>query len=123
MERRHDHPHHEQRNGIVVAVATYAIWGLLTIYWKQLEHFDAFELIGWRITSSAIVMTLVLTLTKRWPGVLAAFHDRRTLGRVVVASSFLAINWTSYVWAVVHDHVLETALGYFIAPLGTVMVG
>jgi len=35
----------------------------------------------------------------------------------------LTVNWTSYVWAVVHNHVLETALGYFIAPLGTVMVG
>ena len=35
----------------------------------------------------------------------------------------LTINWTSYVWAVVHGQVLETALGYFIAPLGTVTVG
>jgi chloramphenicol-sensitive protein RarD len=27
------------------------------------------------------------------------------------------------VWAVVHDHVIETALGYFLAPLGTMAVG
>lgn len=116
-------PHHEQRNGIIVALTTYSLWGLLTIYWKQLEHFDAFELIGWRITASAVVMALVLTFTKRWPSVIAVFHNRRLLARVAVASVFLTINWTSYVWAVVHDHVLETALGYFIAPLGTVLVG
>jgi len=35
----------------------------------------------------------------------------------------LSVNWTTYVWAVVHDHVLETALGYFIAPIFTMMIG
>jgi chloramphenicol-sensitive protein RarD len=35
----------------------------------------------------------------------------------------LTINWTTYVWAVVNDHVIETALGYFLAPLGTMAVG
>ena len=32
----------------------------------------------------------------------------------------LTINWTTYVWAVVHDHVIETALGDFLSPLGTI---
>ena len=50
-------------------------------------------------------------------------RDRRLLARVVAAAIFLSINWTTYVWAVVNGHVLETALGYFIAPLGTVAVG
>lgn len=116
-------PHHEQAKGIAVGFVTYGIWGLLTIYWKQLEHFDAFELIGWRVTSAAIVMTGVLTFTRRWSNVWAALRDRRVLRTVGVAAVFLTVNWTSYVWAVVHDHVLETALGYFIAPLCTVVVG
>lgn len=119
----HREPHHEQGKGIVVGFVTYGIWGLLTIYWKQLEHFDAFELIGWRITSAAIVMTGVLTFTHRWRNVRAVFGNPRVLRTVAIAAVFLTVNWTSYVWAVVHDHVLETALGYFIAPLGTVTVG
>ncbi len=116
-------PHHEQGKGIVVGFVTYGIWGLLTIYWKQLEHFDAFELIGWRIMSAAIVMTGVLTVSHRWRNVWAVVRDRRVLATVAIAAVFLTVNWTSYVWAVVHDHVLETALGYFIAPLCTVTVG
>lgn len=115
--------HHEQGKGIVVGFVTYGIWGLLTIYWKQLEHFDAFELIGWRIMSAAIVMTGVLTVSHRWRNVWAVVRDRRVLATVAIAAVFLTVNWTSYVWAVVHDHVLETALGYFIAPLCTVTVG
>lgn len=116
-------PHHEQRTGIIVGLTAYFVWGLLTIYWKQLHEFDAFELIGWRITASAIVMAGVLTYTRGWQRLLTLMRDRALLLRVTAAAVLLTVNWTSYVWAVVHNHVLETALGYFIAPLGTVMVG
>ena len=98
-------------------------WGLLTIYWKQLHDFDAFELIGWRITASTVLMAIVLTVGKRWMHLRVLLHDRALLARVAAAAVLLTVNWTSYVWAVVHGHVLETALGYFIAPLGTVIVG
>ena len=40
-----------------------------------------------------------------------------------MAAVLLTANWTGYVWAVVHDDVIQTALGYFIAPLGTVLLG
>ena len=35
----------------------------------------------------------------------------------------LSINWTTYVWAVVHENIIETALGYFISPLFTMILG
>jgi ABC-type branched-subunit amino acid transport system permease subunit len=35
-------------------LGAYITWGLLTIYWKFLKQFNAFELIGWRITTSSI---------------------------------------------------------------------
>ena len=115
--------HAEQRAGIIAGVAAYVIWGLLTIYWKQLKGFNAFELIGWRITASAIIMSILLTATRRW-GFLAVLRaNHALLVRVSAAAVLLTVNWTAYVWAVVHGHVLETALGYFIAPLGTVTVG
>ncbi len=116
-----DHP--QQRAGIIAGLTAYAVWGLLTIYWKQLHRFDAFELIGWRVASSAVLMVAVITAVHRWAAVRAVVRDRRLLGRVALAAVLLTVNWTCYVYAVVHDHVLETALGYFIAPIGTVMVG
>ena len=122
-EQRVTEQHAEQRAGLIAGVAAFVIWGLLTIYWKQLHGFNAFELIGWRITASAIIMAIVLTATRRWRFLAVLRHDRALLARVGAAAVLLTVNWTAYVWAVVHGHVLETALGYFIAPLGTVTVG
>jgi chloramphenicol-sensitive protein RarD len=112
-----------QRRGIVAGVAAYLVWGALTLYWRHLEDFDAVELIGWRVICSAAIMAIVLSVGHRWQHLRPILIDRRLLGSVVLCALFLTINWTTYVWAVVHDHVIETALGYFLAPLGTMAVG
>jgi chloramphenicol-sensitive protein RarD len=112
-----------QQRGIVAGVAAYLVWGALTLYWRHLEEFDAVELIGWRVICSAAIMAIVLTVSHRWQHLRPILTDRHLLRVVVLSAIFLAINWTTYVWAVVHDHVIETALGYFLAPLGTMAVG
>lgn len=115
--------HEEARSGAIAGVTAYLVWGLLTLYWKLLKHFEAFDLIGWRVVSSAVVLAAILTWRRRWAHLLPVVRDRRLLGRVAVAAVLLTVNWSSYVWAVVHGRVIETALGYFMAPLGTILVG
>ena len=115
-------PAHD-RGGLLAGFSAYLVWGGLTAYWKLLEGFDAFELVGWRIIGAAAIMAAVLTGTGRWRHLRPVLRDRALLGRVVAAALLLTCNWTSYVWAVVHGRVIETALGYFLAPLGTIAVG
>lgn len=111
------------RLGIQAGIAAYLIWGLLTLYWKQLADFDPFELIAWRILFSSVVMATVITVRHRWAVLAAALRSGRLLLRLTLAAVLLTVNWTSYVYAVVNDRVIETALGYFMAPLGTMLLG
>ena len=113
----------EERRGIALGLAAYLVWGFLTIYWKALHGLNAFQLIGARIISSFVLLAVFLSLTRRWRGLEILRRDHSVLGRVAIAAVLLTANWTGYVWAVVHDDVLQTALGYFIAPLGTVLIG
>ena len=112
-----------ERAGLQAAVLAFTTWGLLTVYWKQLGDFDPVELIAWRVASAASIMGVAVTVMRRWSPVLAAFRDRTTRLRLGVAGVLLTVNWTAYVWAVTNDRVLETALGYFLAPLGTMAIG
>ena len=114
---------HETSRGIRVGLAAYLMWGLLVVFWKHLDEFNALELIGWRVASSAVVMVVVLTVMHRWGAMHRVLHDRALLGRVTIAALLLTANWGAYLYAVVHGHVLETALGYFMAPLGTMTLG
>ena len=103
-----------QRLGVAYGLGAYITWGLLTIYWKFLKQFNAFELIGWRITTSSIILLAVIIYTKKLRNLLTSLRDSKLRLRIVLASVLLSINWTTYVWAVVHENVIETALGYFI---------
>lgn len=112
-----------ERAGLQAAIAAFTTWGLLTVYWKQLGEFDPVELIAWRVASAALIMGVAVTVMHRWAPVLGAFRDAPTRVRLVAAGALLTVNWTAYVWAVTNDRVLETALGYFLSPLGTMAIG
>jgi chloramphenicol-sensitive protein RarD len=113
----------EVAKGVRAGVLAYLLWGLLTVYWKQLSDFDPIELIGWRVLMAGVVMAVLVSVNGRWSVIGASLLDRRLAARLLVAALLLSTNWTTYVWAVVHDHVIETALGYFLAPLGTMAIG
>jgi chloramphenicol-sensitive protein RarD len=113
----------ERRAGTLTGAAAYVLWGLLTLYWHELTGLNAFGLIGWRITWSVVVLGLALTITRRWADLRPVLRDRALVLRIVAASVALAINWTSYVWCVTHGRVIETALGYFLSPIGLVLAG
>jgi len=98
------------RRGVQLAVVAYLLWGLLTIYWKQLSAFDAFELIAWRMMCAGVVMAVIVTARRTWPNIVGALRDPAVGRRLVFASLLLTVNWGSYVWAVTNDRVIETAL-------------
>ena len=119
-------PAHRQdtsQAAVALSFSVYFLWGALTLYWKELQDFDPFELIGWRIASSVVVLVVVMSATRRLRPLLIALRTPQLFLRISLASILLTINWATYVWAVVNDHVLETALGYFIAPVLTIVIG
>ncbi len=111
------------RAGVASGLSAYLLWGFITIYWKLLDDFNAFELIGWRIVTAVILLIALVVAQRSVSPVLAALTKPRMLVRVSVAAVMLVANWTLYVWAVVNEHIMETALGYFIAPLFTSILG
>jgi chloramphenicol-sensitive protein RarD len=118
-----DDPRGQLSSGIRSAVLAYSMWGGFTAYWKLLADFAPFDLVGWRIASATLVLVVLLVARGTWGNVGGALADPRTRRRLALASALLAVNWSTYVFAVVSDRVLETALGYFLAPLITMAIG
>ena len=73
----------------------------------------------------SLVFCLLLLVVVRggWRDVGRTLRDRRSLGLLTLASVAIAINWTTYVYSVATDQVVEAALGYFINPLLSVALG
>lgn len=103
--------------GITAAVAAYGCWGFLPIFWKLLEEVPAPEILCHRmIWSLFLTMACIVTLGKLQI-ILQHLRCWRTVLRITVSASLLAVNWLIYIWAVNSGHIVETSLGYFINPL------
>lgn len=115
--------HPDAARGALSAACGFLIWGLVPIYWKQLQAVAALELITHRIVWSLVFLLGVIAWQGNFPALRAAFHSRRLVGLNLLSSLLLAANWTVYVWAVNNGHVIESSLGYFLVPLVNVALG
>jgi chloramphenicol-sensitive protein RarD len=112
-----------ERDGIIAGVVAYTIWGLFPLYFPLLLPARPLEIVAHRIVWSLACVAIVLTVTRGWPAVRALRHDRARTGRLAVAAVFIAVNWLVYIWAANNGHVVDAALGYFVTPLVTVLLG
>jgi chloramphenicol-sensitive protein RarD len=113
----------EQRRGVLLGVTAYLLWGLFPLYFPLLKPATPLEIVAHRIVWSLVFVAILLTLGRRWSWVVPFLRDRRRLLILSVAAVVIGVNWGVYIWAVNSDHVVEAALGYFINPLVTVLLG
>ncbi len=81
----------------------------------------ALEVLAHRIVWSAVFLLLVLAVARKL-GDLRRLPARTWL-QLVAASALISLNWGTYIYAVTTGHVVDAALGYFINPLVSVLLG
>lgn len=113
----------DARKGLIFGAGAYALWGLFPLYWPHLEPAGAIEILAHRIVWSALTMALLMIALRRTPAVVAVLRNRRALGLLTVAAVVISVNWAVYIYGVNNGRVVEAALGYFINPLVTVLMG
>jgi chloramphenicol-sensitive protein RarD len=115
--------HPDATRGALAAASGFLFWGLVPVYWKQMQSVSPFELITHRIAWSLVFLLGVVAWQGRFGDLRATFRSGRLLGLNLLSSLLLTANWTVYVWAVNNGHVIESSLGYFLVPLVNVALG
>lgn len=113
----------EYKRGVLAGVASYAMWGVLPLFWPLLKPAGPVEILAHRMVWSLLFVLAVLWVTGGFGRFRAVFRDRRRLGLLTIAAALITVNWGAYIWGVNNGHVVETALGYFMGPLVSVVVG
>ncbi|MDX1554798.1 MAG: EamA family transporter RarD [Xanthomonadales bacterium] len=117
-------PHQpNQRLGVIAALGAFGFWGLAPIYFKFLSTVPALEIIVHRIVWGIPMLAGFLLLRDGKQFWRRMVLPRRAILTLLLSGTLVATNWFIFVWAVTHDHILETSLGYFINPLVNVLLG
>lgn len=109
--------------GIAYAGSAYLLWGFLPLYFLLLQPTGPWEVVAWRVLLSFVFCLLLLTVTRGWPALLAIVRSPRLLGWTALAGLLIYVNWQVFVLGTLSGNVVETALGYFINPITTVLLG
>ena len=114
---------HDSPRGLAYAIATYLIWGLLPIYMRQMVHIPPTEVIAHRVLWSLPIAGAVLAARGGMGTITATLRQPRLVAMAGLTALLISVNWLIYVWAILNGHTIEAALGYYINPLFSVLVG
>ncbi|WP_448852396.1 EamA family transporter RarD [Corynebacterium sp. 335C] len=106
---------------MLYGLATYLLWGVFPLYFPLLKPAAPLEILAHRFVWTAVFMGAIVLVTGAWRQLVRA--SARTWGLVAAAAVVIGVNWGTYVLAVNSGHVAEAALGYFINPLVSVLLG
>ncbi|MFH1983159.1 MAG: EamA family transporter RarD [Pseudomonadota bacterium] len=113
----------ERHVGLAAALSAYLIWGFSPIYWKSLQAVPAFEILMHRVVWSFVFLAPLVLLQHRGPEFMSALRSRKTLMALGASTLLVSVNWFLFIWAINSGHILQTSLGYYIAPLVNVLLG
>jgi chloramphenicol-sensitive protein RarD len=108
--------------GFLYAGGAYAIWGFLPLYFKLLAQVPALEILAHRILWSIPIAAAVLCWRGQGQALRQMLTNRTAITYTAMTAALVSVNWGIYVWAVVSGRALETALGYYINPLFSILL-
>jgi chloramphenicol-sensitive protein RarD len=109
------------RRGVALGVSAYLLWGVFPAFFHVLTFAGPVEILAQRVLWTLVLMAVILAVVRGW-GALRALPPR-VWAMVAAASVLIAANWGLFIYATAVGHVVEVALGYYIGPLVSVLLG
>ena len=114
------------RRGIAATLSAFIVWGLMPLYFRAVGSVPPFEIVAHRMLWSVLFLAGLLAFvpaTGGLRGLGAIWRQPRLLATLALTALLTGSNWLVFVWSVDAGRVLEAALGYFINPLVSVLLG
>ena len=107
--------------GLLFGLGAYAIWGVFPGFFPLLKPAGPGEVLAHRVVWTLVFMAGLMVALRRVSDLRGL--DRRTWLLLTCASAMISTNWLIYIYAVNSQHVVDAALGYYINPLVSVLIG
>jgi chloramphenicol-sensitive protein RarD len=104
-------------------MAAFIWWGGAVFYFKAVAHVSPQEVLAHRIIWTTLLLIALLAIQGRLRSAITSMKDKKKVLAIFITTILISINWFVFIWAVGHDQVLQTSLGYYINPLLNVLLG
>lgn len=113
----------QEAQGYIYAVLAFSFWGLVPIYFKLISSVPPTEILAHRIIWSVVLLFGIVLVSKQFGAFKLLIKDISKIKYLVLSSLLVLTNWLVFIWAVSHNMITESSLGYYINPLVNFMLG
>jgi len=111
------------RQGVLLAVGAYTMWGIAPIYFKSIADVSPLEILSHRVFWSFFLLAALLHFGRQWRSVRDIIKNKTKMMYLISTAILVGANWLIFIWAVTSNHMLDASLGYYINPLINVLLG
>lgn len=91
------------------------------MYFVWVKFAAPLEVLAHRIVWSVPLLALLITVGRQWPALQVL--SMRQLRLLAVCAVLLSVNWLTFIFAIHTERIAEAALGYYINPLVSIVLG
>lgn len=107
---------------VLLAFTANFILGISSLYWHIFSDIPSVLLVAYRIIFSLIFLIIISLLTCKTLKIIRSLNWGTAVAHSF-AALLISINWGTFIWASIHGNVLESGLGYLIAPVVVMLIG
>ena len=107
---------------ILLAFLANFILGMSSLYWHIFSDISSISLVIYRIIFSFIFLIVIVIFLSKISQI-AQNINFRVLALHSMAAILVSINWGTFIWSSIHGSVLESGLGYLVAPVIVMLIG
>ncbi len=114
----------EFNKGIISTFVGSFWWGVIgVIYFKYISFVNPLEIVSHRVLWTIVFLFFVILLKGRMNLILTTLKDAKKTFLLFLSGIFIFINWTTWIYAISINKLIEASFGYYIFPILSVFLG
>ena len=110
--------------GILYGASGSLFWGTIGVfYFKFVAFAGPIELVIHRTIWTAFSLIITTSLFSKWNYFISLLKKKREMIYLLITGILIFTNWSTWIYAVVTNKVVDASFGYFIMPILSVFLG
>ena len=111
-------------DGIYFATAGSLWWGLIgTYFFQYISYAGTIEVVVHRSFWTSVILIITTIYLKKWSIFIKIITNKKKLLILFFTSFLIIANWTTWIYAVSTERIIDASYGYFIFPIINVLFG
>ena len=111
-------------NGILYGASGSLWWGTIGVfYFKSASFAGPIELVIHRTIWTAFSLIITISLFSKWKDFFNVIKKKREIFYLLLTGFLILCNWSTWIYAVVTNKLIDASFGYFIMPILSVFFG